>query len=282
MSNCWNCTWPSIEAGGIVESLWDIYALTKEEKIKELALKLEQTLFLDDLANKKDTLTHRHGNTHIPLVLGAVRRYELTGEARYLELAKYLLGTRGGGARLGHRRHDRSGRGLGRSRQTRGHHVPDHARNLQDLQPAAAVAEAVRGNRATRATRTTTTAHTSTAFSARKVRSRASSNTTCRWPPATIAGTAIPDKSMWCCYGTGMENFSKLGDSVFFHTSDAIYINQFIPCVLDWKEKNFRLAIETKYPEEEIGEFGGEGRLRQADAADSPAVLGAAKASPSA
>ncbi|MBQ5563119.1 MAG: glycoside hydrolase family 127 protein, partial [Clostridia bacterium] len=26
----------------------------------------------------------------------------------------------------------------------------------------------------------------------------------------------------WCCTGTGMENFTKLGDSLYFHSEDTV------------------------------------------------------------
>ncbi|CAN4094875.1 unnamed protein product [Withania somnifera] len=44
--------------------------------------------------------------------------------------------------------------------------------------------------------------------------------------------------SFWCCYGTGIESFSKLGDSIYFEekgNSPSLYIIQYIPSTLDWK-----------------------------------------------
>ncbi|KAF8398436.1 hypothetical protein HHK36_017363 [Tetracentron sinense] len=44
--------------------------------------------------------------------------------------------------------------------------------------------------------------------------------------------------SFWCCYGTGIESFSKLGDSIYFEEEGnlpGLYIIQFISSSLDWK-----------------------------------------------
>ncbi len=251
------------EAGGIVESLWDIYALTKEEKIKELAINMEQTLFLDDLANQKDNLTGRHGNTHIPLVLGAMRRYELMGEARYLELAKYFWdrvvvdrgwatgGTTGPGENWGEAGKLAGIMSLTTHETCKTHNLLRLSRKLFMATGDSRYADyynrahlnGILGTEGPEPGQLEYYVPMATGYH--------------RW-------YGFPDKSMWCCYGTGMENFSKLGDSVFFRTDDALYINQFIPCVLDWKEKNFQLAIETKYPEDEVVNFvvkSGSGKL---------------------
>ncbi|KAJ6340975.1 hypothetical protein OIU78_009201 [Salix suchowensis] len=44
--------------------------------------------------------------------------------------------------------------------------------------------------------------------------------------------------SFWCCYGTGIESFSKLGDSIYFEEegeAPGLYIIQYISSSLDWK-----------------------------------------------
>ena len=36
-----------------------------------------------------------------------------------------------------------------------------------------------------------------------------------------------PTDHFWCCTGSGMENFSKLGDSIYFYGADSIFVNRF-------------------------------------------------------
>ncbi|KAF2312003.1 hypothetical protein GH714_027726 [Hevea brasiliensis] len=44
--------------------------------------------------------------------------------------------------------------------------------------------------------------------------------------------------SFWCCYGTGIESFSKLGDSIYFEEKGEVpglYVIQYVSSYLDWK-----------------------------------------------
>ena len=56
------------------------------------------------------------------------------------------------------------------------------------------------------------------------------------------------DQSFWCCTGTGVEEYAKLNDSIYWRDGDGVYVNLFIPSELDWAEKGFRLRQETKFP----------------------------------
>jgi DUF1680 family protein len=57
------------------------------------------------------------------------------------------------------------------------------------------------------------------------------------------------DKSFWCCTGTGVEEFSKLNDSIYWKDDRGVYVNLFIASDVNWQEKGFRLRQETKFPD---------------------------------
>ena len=61
-----------------------------------------------------------------------------------------------------------------------------------------------------------------------------------------------PNAGFWCCHGTGVENFSKLADSVYFHDDDGIWVNLFVPSEVRWKEKGVRLIQDTRFPETDV------------------------------
>jgi hypothetical protein len=73
----------TVEFGGMSEVLHNLYAVTKSPDDLALAHTFDQASFLGPLALSHDNLTRIHGNTHIPIVMGAARHYELTGDARY-------------------------------------------------------------------------------------------------------------------------------------------------------------------------------------------------------
>ena len=68
-----------------------------------------------------------------------------------------------------------------------------------------------------------------------------------------------------CCGGTGMENHTKYQDSIYFQSADqrTLYVNLYIPSVLEWKEKGFTIEQVTKYPFEGASTLTvrGNGRL---------------------
>ncbi len=59
------------------------------------------------------------------------------------------------------------------------------------------------------------------------------------------------DQSFWCCIGTGVEEYSKLNDSIYWHDAEGLYVNLFVPSELNWAEKGIALRQETKFPETE-------------------------------
>jgi len=51
--------------------------------------------------------------------------------------------------------------------------------------------------------------------------------------------------------GTGMENHSKYVESIYYQAKDGgLYVNLFIPSVLDWKGKGIVVKQETAFPED--------------------------------
>lgn len=55
-----------------------------------------------------------------------------------------------------------------------------------------------------------------------------------------------------CCGGTGMENHTKYQDSIYFRSADdtTLFVNLYIPSVLEWREKGFTIEQATQFPYE--------------------------------
>src|SRR5690606_24950213 len=57
----------------------------------------------------------------------------------------------------------------------------------------------------------------------------------------------------WCCVGTGIENHSKYAEDIYFKTpGGGLFVNLFIPSVLDWKEKKVVIRQENNFPSEPL------------------------------
>ncbi len=57
--------------------------------------------------------------------------------------------------------------------------------------------------------------------------------------------------AFWCCTGTGVEEYAKSNDSIYFHDADSLYVNLFVGSEVNWPEKGLTLVQETNFPEEE-------------------------------
>jgi|JI10StandDraft_1071094.scaffolds.fasta_scaffold14245_5 DUF1680 family protein len=68
-----------------------------------------------------------------------------------------------------------------------------------------------------------------------------------------------------CCGGTGLENHTKYQDSIYFKSVDntTLYVNLYIPSVLEWREKGISVEQTTRYPLEGASTLTvrGSGRL---------------------
>ena len=75
------------ECGGINDALWQLAAATDRPSHRALASLFDKPCLLGPLAAGRDELTGMHGNTALALVIGAARRHELTGEGVFAAVA---------------------------------------------------------------------------------------------------------------------------------------------------------------------------------------------------
>lgn len=86
--------WRSLneETGGMNDVLYRLYTVTGDNKHLELAHLFDKPCFLGPLALQADHLSGFHSNTHIPIVVGAQMRYEVTSDLIYRSIAEYFMG----------------------------------------------------------------------------------------------------------------------------------------------------------------------------------------------
>ena len=58
------------------------------------------------------------------------------------------------------------------------------------------------------------------------------------------------NQAMWCCVGTGMENHGKYMEFAYTHSGDSLFVNLFLPTVLNWRDHGVRLTQQTTFPYE--------------------------------
>ncbi len=86
------------EFGGIAETLYNLTAVTNDPRYAQTADRFIKRRFVNPLALRRDELRGLHVNTHIPQVIAAARRYEISDDQRSRDVAEYfwqaVVGTR--------------------------------------------------------------------------------------------------------------------------------------------------------------------------------------------
>jgi len=81
------------EFGGMAETLYSLTALTGDERYARVGDRFTKKRFVNPLALRRDELRGLHVNTHIPQVIAAARRYEISDDQRFRDAAEYFWQT---------------------------------------------------------------------------------------------------------------------------------------------------------------------------------------------
>jgi len=238
------------EFGGMNEVLYNLAAVAKDKRWVRTGDRFTKTKFFNPLASNRDELKGLHANTHMPQVVGAARRFELSSDPRFAAVSRFFWETiaetrtyaPGGSANteswLTNANH------IALEMKASSHHQecccsynmmklvrhlfcwnPDpryvdyYERNLLNHRLGAIEPE---------------TGHTTYFLS---------------MSPAAWKTTCTEDETFWCCTGTAVEEFAKLNDSIYFHDRNGIYVNLFANSTLHWKDRSIKLKQTTRFPE---------------------------------
>jgi DUF1680 family protein len=238
------------EYGGMGEVLCNLYAVTGSFQYLGLARRFEKKAFFDPLAARHDELRGLHVNTHIPQVIAAARAFELTRDTRYRTIAQYfwdeVVSARSyctGGTSNGESWQTDPGMlstqlGPSTTEDCCAYNMMKLTRHLFGWSPEARFMDY----------------YERVLFNHRLGTMDPETGTTMYYLPL---GTNLyktygtPADSFWCCSGTGIEEFSKLADTIYFHDDDAVFVNLYIASELDWTDKGVRLRQETDFPKQQ-------------------------------
>jgi len=78
------------EYGGMNEVLYNLSAVTGNDRWAEAGDRFTKKRFFNPLALRRDELRGLHVNTHIPQVIGAARRFEMSGDMRFHDVADFF------------------------------------------------------------------------------------------------------------------------------------------------------------------------------------------------
>ena len=243
------------EYGGMNDCLYELYSHSHNKHHLEAAQKFdEKALFLMAAKGEKNCLDGKHANTQIPKFIGAIKRYNVLkqlGEAKQEDEA-YLVDAEKF-FEMVVKRHSFVTGGISVMEHFRKDYHLDEIRTQTNCASCCAHNMLKLAKELFKATRKKEyadyyeTTLRNAIMGAVKTESGAASYFT---PMATgyykTFGEEEPEKNMfWCCTGSGMENFTKLGDSIYFRANDTLLVNQYVASKVTWEEKNLVLTQKS-------------------------------------
>jgi DUF1680 family protein len=238
------------EFGGMGEVLSNLYAVSGKEYYLRMAQRFDKKAFFEPIADHRDELKGLHVNTHIPQLIAAARYYELTGERRYRDIAEYFWDEV-----VSERSYCTGGTSNRETWNT------DPGKLSADLGPT--TAECCCAYNMMKLTRHLLgwspdarymDYYERLVFNHRLGTINPEDGTMMYYLPLASGYWKTfgkPLDAFWCCTGTGSEEYAKLGDTIYFHDDDSMYVNLYIDSQVQWPEKGLRFKQETRFPEQQ-------------------------------
>ena len=231
-----------IADGGMNDCLYKLYKETHEKVYLEAAEQFEEKDLFEKLAAGKDVLPNKHANNTIPKFLGALNRYMMLGDSEklYLDAAKNFFDIvvndhtyiTGGNGEL---EHFRAPGALGGDR-TQCNCETCSSFNMLKL---AERLFTVTGEKKYM------DYYERTFFNAMLGAQNPETGMTAFYQPMEpghFKAYGTPHASFWCCTGTGMESFTKLGKAMYHKLEDRVYVNRYVASELNAKDFGMTLT----------------------------------------
>ncbi len=235
------------EYGGMQDVLSNIYELTGNERYLKLSYKFDDEFVMGQLAKRIDPMPGKHSNTNIPKVVGAARRYELTGAESDRTIASFFWETMvhhhtyviGGNSNYEYcgepdKLNDRLSDNTCETCNT--YNMLKLTRHLFAWNPSRELGDYFER------------AHFNHILSSQNP---INGMNTYFHPlrMGTIKEFSDQFNTFTCCVGTSMENHSKHVEGVYSETREGnLFVNLYIATELNWKRFDTKILLETTMP----------------------------------
>jgi DUF1680 family protein len=239
------------EYGGMNDVLYQLAAVTKDDRWARTGDRFTKKIFFTPLAMRRDELFQLHVNTHVPQVIGAAQRYEISSDHRFGDVSSFFWETVAEG-----RSYVTGGSGNTESWLT---HPNDRAAEMKVSSHHQECCCAYNMMKLSRHLygrsgdpryldyyeRNLLNHRIGTIQPETGMTSYFLSMTPGAWKTLST-----DDQTFWCCTGTGVEEYAKLNDTIYWHDEESLYVNLFVASRLDWAEKGIRVKQQTTFPTE--------------------------------
>ena len=236
----------NIEYGGMNDCLYELYKYTKNENHLSAAHSFDEMSLFEPLYNKEDILNGKHANTTIPKIIGALNRYTVSGEEYYLKVAQnfwdividnhsYITGGNSDWEHFGEP-------GILDAERTNCNCETCNTYNMLKL-----TRELFRIT----GKKKYADYYENTFINAILSSQNPETGMTTYFQPMATGFFKVyssETEHFWCCTGSGMENFSKLGDSIYYKDDEGLYVVRYTSSSVEFKEKDLKITQKADLP----------------------------------
>ncbi len=236
----------NIEYGGMNDCLYELYKYTKNENYLSAAHSFDEMSLFEPLYNKEDILNGKHANTTIPKIIGALNRYTVSGEEYYLKVAQnfwdividnhsYITGGNSEWEHFGEP-------GILDAERTNCNCETCNTYNMLKL-----TRELFRIT----GKKKYADYYENTFINAILSSQNPETGMTTYFQPMATGFFKVyssETEHFWCCTGSGMENFSKLGDSIYYKDDEGLYVVRYTSSSVEFKEKDLKITQKADLP----------------------------------
>jgi uncharacterized protein len=242
------------EQGGMNEIFADAYQMTGDHQYLMAAKRFSHRMLLDPMSEGTDNLDNKHANTQIPKAIGFERIGELDQNSTYKNAGSFFWQTV---------TRNRSVAFGGNSRREFFPSPEACTDFINDVEGP----ESCNSYNMLKLTADLFRIHPSASYMDYYERTLFNHILSTQNPetggyvyftplrPRSYRVYSEPNKSMWCCVGSGMENHSRYNEFIYTHQHDSLFLNLFVASDLFWREKNLRLKQETAFPFQEYSKI---------------------------
>jgi len=238
----------NVEYGGMNDCLYQLYMHTQSEKHLSAAHSFDELTLFEALYNGQDVLNGKHANTTIPKIIGALSRYIALGEGEeyYLQVAEnfweivvsnhtYITG---GNSEWEH---------FGEANVLDAERTNCNCEtcNTYNMLKLSRELFKITGNRKY------ADYYENTFINAILSSQNPETGMTTYFQPMATGFFKVYSSQtghFWCCTGSGMENFSKLSDSIYYKDENSLYVIRYTDSRVNWDEKQLTITQETDIP----------------------------------
>ncbi|TYP77480.1 beta-L-arabinofuranosidase domain-containing protein [Paenibacillus methanolicus] len=250
---------PVNEFGGIGDSLYTLYDITGDTRLFELGGLFDREYFIGHLEAGMDVLENLHANTHLPMVIAAMHRFAISGEAKYKKAAVRFYEFVGGRTFANGNNSSKATEYIAGGVSEKSEHwgrygmLGDALTGGESESCCAHNTERILERLIEWSGSVQHLNHLET-LKYNAVLNSSSAQTGLSQYHQLMGSGAVkkfsdPYDSFWCCTASGIEAMSEIQKNIWFKNDGVILVNALISSAVDWKERNVRITQVSGFPD---------------------------------